>query len=518
MSRVPTTFAIVVTAISVLAVSLPRCAGGDKAELDRYLQLLDDKDSLVRKQALLQLERLGSKGIPALSKLTKLLGHGEPKVRAWAARSLGQMGAEAKPAIDDLISSLNDTDSEARAARAEALDLIDEQSRLTALMSQMTDAKIEKAKRCAACKEMAARFSTLPAVRAALQKALTDDDLKASAAEGLEAIDRASKTPPTSVVHHTEHHRNVLFALAFNPYGKRFFTAGEDRVIKMWDAETKKLLATLKGHKHSIGDLAVTSDGRRVASGGYDRTVRVWDIAAGKECLTIERDFDVYGKVAFSPDGKRIAVGESLGKRIWIFDTDKGQELLCFKSETAHIRALTFSPDGNRLAAALGFSSGNGDGVTVWDAATGKFIYGFGSPGVSALAYSPDGQRLAVGTSGVPVLNASDGKMLFQCAEKRGGILGVRWLPGGLLAFGTHEERVRDSFEFVVADAETRKEVLKMKVGSLYLHGFATSRDGRFLAGFGKDFFSSNVNIWDLSSLIYHHMNGAKEGPGRSQK
>src|SRR5262249_17534634 len=126
MSRVSTILAITLVMSGGLGGSTSHCADGDQPEADRYLKLLDDENPLVRKRALIVLERLGPKGRPALSVLVKFLDAADPRLRRWAATNLGQMGTEAKPALDALISSLNDADPEARAAQAEALDAIND--------------------------------------------------------------------------------------------------------------------------------------------------------------------------------------------------------------------------------------------------------------------------------------------------------------------------------------------------------------------------------------------------------
>jgi WD40 repeat protein len=58
----------------------------------------------------------------------------------------------------------------------------------------------------------------------------------------------------------------------------------EDPVIKIWDANTGKLLTDLKGHNDGINDVNFSPDAKFIVSASSDNTIKKWDVASGK-CL-----------------------------------------------------------------------------------------------------------------------------------------------------------------------------------------------------------------------------------------
>jgi WD40 repeat protein len=124
-------------------------------------------------------------------------------------------------------------------------------------------------------------------------------------------------------------HEDYIASVAFSPDGKIIASGSNDFTVKLWDAGTGKLLKTLSlslkptgflkdqyGNEYlkdedirSVCSIAFSPDGRTLASGHYDKVVRLWDVKTGKLLRTLRGHRQPVNSVAFSPDGTILASG-----------------------------------------------------------------------------------------------------------------------------------------------------------------------------------------------------------------
>src|SRR5271165_2058730 len=63
-------------------------------------------------------------------------------------------------------------------------------------------------------------------------------------------------------------HAGGASALAFSPDGKWLASAGDDRLIRLWDLQTDKEVRRLEGHQTFIRTLRFSPDGKLLGSAG----------------------------------------------------------------------------------------------------------------------------------------------------------------------------------------------------------------------------------------------------------
>jgi WD40 repeat protein len=125
-------------------------------------------------------------------------------------------------------------------------------------------------------------------------------------------------------------HTEAVVALAFSADGQKLVSTSDDKTIKVWNTNNWSLTYSLEVPEHNQA-AAFSPDNKLLVTGGRDKTMlgeflqnifgdsrynkgvsmRLWDAQTGKLLQTFSEHGNDANDVAFSPDGKWIASASS---------------------------------------------------------------------------------------------------------------------------------------------------------------------------------------------------------------
>jgi WD40 repeat protein len=151
----------------------------------------------------------------------------------------------------------------------------------------------------------------------------------------------------------TGHER--VYAVVYSPDTTLIATGGLDGPddneypIKIWDAKTGKLVATLKGHTDAVFCLAWTKDGKTLVSGSHDSSIRTWNTTKWEQTAVLVEHTKGVLAIAISPND-RILASASFDNTAQLWNLDNGQPISSPIQHADQVKCVSFSAGGKQLA------------------------------------------------------------------------------------------------------------------------------------------------------------------------
>jgi len=292
-------------------------------------------------------------------------------------------------------------------------------------------------------------------------------------------------------------HTWSVLGVAHLPDGQRIITCSEDGSLRLWERESGAQIGNDwrdDEDEEGVCIIALSPNGETVASGGRHGMVKLWNIETRKVVAKWTGHTKLVRAVCWSRDGGRVVTGSSDGTaRIW--DVESGETVLgpITTSHRQRIDAVAFSPDASNLATG-GY---NEDAIKIWDARTGELLSTLKQySGVWTLVWTLDQKKLLAGhnNGSITIFNTATWQQIAILEDHTDRVYALSLFQNDrLLASGSFDKRAR----LWNLDANLPVGPPLQHQGVVYHTAF--SADGRFLATACND---NNACVWDVHSIL----------------
>ncbi len=196
-------------------------------------------------------------------------------------------------------------------------------------------------------------------------------------------------------------YEDQFLSAGFSPDGKTLVTSSSDTTAKLWDVQSRTLKRTLGGHPSWVSKAKFSPDGKTVltsslSQNGQNENFRLWNAKTGALVASITEPRPLLSETfsQFSPDGKTlITPSKDRGVKFW--NSQTGAPIAMVEGHTDGVNSLQFSKDGKSAV-----TGSHDQTAKVWDYATGTLktnLHGHTSA-VNFASFSPDGKTLVTGS------------------------------------------------------------------------------------------------------------------------
>jgi WD40 repeat protein len=191
-------------------------------------------------------------------------------------------------------------------------------------------------------------------------------------------------------------HDGRVWNICWNRDGRRVVSGGSKGTARVWDVESGKTVLVIETGFDEVYAVIYSPDTTMIATGGYtiadDKNLKIWDANTGKLVTNLE-DIYTVSCLAWSTDGKTLISGSG-DHSIRTWNTTTWRQIAVWMGHTSYVYGIAISPNGRILA-----SASRDETARLWNLENGQPI---GSPlqharAVDCVSFSTDGKQLATG-------------------------------------------------------------------------------------------------------------------------